>query len=256
MALHEPLEIAFAPTPPSLRSRPPLSSLLPVMDALTLIAVSWILGFPLVSIAYGVVTFLILNGDSSRKYRINPRLGDEAGWLLGRVSVALLVLLSVGWVAQLAHIDLLGSGIRELSKVGLAVAGAVFLGRGAAYALGRKAKERGLASEPTLIVGDGELAMGLAETLLEHPEYGLRPIGFLGRPLVRHVALPVLGQVRNVEQVIGDFEVRQRRSHACRQRRRQWHGEQLTQHVLSPIHRVLRLAMPSSRSPCPGRAGS
>jgi exopolysaccharide biosynthesis polyprenyl glycosylphosphotransferase len=124
------------------------------------------------------------------------------------VSVALLVLLSVGWVAQLAHIDLLGSGIRELSKVGLAVAGAVFLGRGAAYALGRKAKERGLASERTLIVGDGELAMGLAETFLEHPEYGLRPIGFLGRPLVRHIALPLLGEVRNVERVIGDFEVR------------------------------------------------
>ena len=183
MALHEPLEIAFAPTPSSLRSRPPLSSLLPVMDALTLIGVSAILGFQLVSIAYGVATFLILNGDSSRKYRINPRLGDEAGWLLG-------------------------SEIRELTKVGLAVAGAVFLGRGAAYALGRKAKERGLASERTLIVGDGELAMGLAETFLEHPEYGLRPIGFLGRPLVRHVALPQLGEVRNVEQVIGDFEVR------------------------------------------------
>ncbi|HEX4941170.1 MAG TPA: hypothetical protein VFW51_01450, partial [Actinomycetota bacterium] len=62
MALHEPLEIAFAPTPPSLRSRPPLSSLLPVMDALTLIGAAAILGFPLVSIAYGVVTFLILNG--------------------------------------------------------------------------------------------------------------------------------------------------------------------------------------------------
>jgi exopolysaccharide biosynthesis polyprenyl glycosylphosphotransferase len=207
MALHEPLEIAFTPTR-SVRSRPPLSSLLPAMDALTLVGVSAILGFPLVSIAYGVVTFVILNGDSSRKYRINPRLGDEAGWLLGRVSVALLALLSVGWVAQLAHIDLLGSGIRELSKVGLAVAGAVFLGRGAAYALGRKAKERGLASERTLIVGDGELAMGLAETFLEHPEYGLRPIGFLGRPLVRHVALPLLGEVRNVERVIGDFEVR------------------------------------------------
>ena len=207
MALHEPLEIAFAPAR-SVRSRPPLSSLLPVMDALTLIGVSAILGFPLVSIAYGVVTFLILNGDSSRKYRINPRLGDEAGWLLGRVSVALLVLLSVGWVAQLAHIDLLGSGIRELSKVGLGVAGAVFIGRGAAYALGRKAKERGLASERTLIVGDGELAMGLAETFLEHPEYGLRPIGFLGRPLVRHVALPLLGEVRNVERVVGDFEVK------------------------------------------------
>jgi exopolysaccharide biosynthesis polyprenyl glycosylphosphotransferase len=207
MALHEPLEIAFAPAR-SLRSRPPLSSLLPAMDALTLIGVSAALGFPLVSIAYGVVTFVILNGDSSRKYRINPRLGDEAGWLLGRVSVALLVLLSVGWVGQFAGIQLLGSGIRELTKVGLVVAAVVFVGRGAAYALGRKAKERGIASERTLIVGDGELAVLLAATFREHPEYGLRPVGFLGRPLIGHVPLPLLGDVRNVEQVVRDFEVR------------------------------------------------
>ena len=207
MTLHEPLEIALS-TPRALRSRPPLSSLLPACDALMLLGVSATLGFTLVSIAFGVVTFLILNGDTSRKFRINPRLGDEAGWLLGRVSVAFLVLISVGSVSAKAGIPILGGHLRDLTKVGLAGAAAVFLGRGAAYALERAAKARGVVSERTLIVGDGELAMGLAEALVEHPDYGLQPIGFLGRPGDGIVALPCLGEAGDLQRVIHEHEVR------------------------------------------------
>jgi exopolysaccharide biosynthesis polyprenyl glycosylphosphotransferase len=207
MTLQEPLEIALS-TPRALRSRPPLSSLLPAADALMLLGVSATLGFTLVSIAYAVVTFVILNGDTSRKFRITPRLGDEAGWLLGRVSVALLVLLSVGSVAKLAEIELLGSTLYGVTKVGLAGAAAVFLGRGAAYALERAAKTRGVVSERTLIVGDGELAVGLAEALEEHPHYGLHPIGFLGRPREGNLQLPCLGEGRDFQRVIHEHEVR------------------------------------------------
>jgi exopolysaccharide biosynthesis polyprenyl glycosylphosphotransferase len=169
MTLREPLEIPFS-TPRALRSRPPLSSLLPAADALMLLGVSATLGFKLVSIAYGVVTFLILNGDTSRKFRINPRLGDEAGWLLGRVSMALLVLLSVGSVARLAHISLLGSQLGQVTKV--------------------------------------ELARGLAEALMEHADYGLHPIGFLGRPTGGTLPLPCLGDNRDFQRVIHEHEVR------------------------------------------------
>lgn len=207
MTLREPLEIPIS-TPRALRSRPPLSSLLPATDALMLLGVSAVLGFTLVSIAYAVVTFLILNGDSSRKFRITPRFGDEAGWLLGRVSVAFLVLLSVGSVAKLADISLLGTQLRELTLVGLAGAAAIFLGRGAAYALERAAKARGVVSERTLIVGDGELAEGLAAALEEHPDYGLQPIGFLGRPNGSTIPLPCLGGARDLPRVIDDHEVR------------------------------------------------
>jgi exopolysaccharide biosynthesis polyprenyl glycosylphosphotransferase len=207
MTLQEPLEIAFS-TPRALRSRPPLSSLLPAADAVMLLGVSAFLGFDLVSIAYGVVTFLILNGDTSRKFRLAPRLGDEAGWLLGRVSVSLLVLLSVGSVAKLAQIELLGGSLHNLTKVGLVGAAAVFLGRGAAYALERAAKSRGVVSERTLIVGDGELAVGLAEALEEHRDYGLHPIGFLGRPRGRSLRLPCLGHASDLPRVIHEYDVR------------------------------------------------
>jgi exopolysaccharide biosynthesis polyprenyl glycosylphosphotransferase len=207
MALHEPLEITIS-TPRALRSRPPLSSLLPAADALMLFGVAAILGFSRPSIAYAVVAFLILNGDTSRKFRINPRFGDEAGWLLGRVSIALLVLVSVGSISSRVGIEILGDRFREFTLAGLAGAAALFLGRAAAYALERAARTRGVVSERTLIVGDGEMAMRLVDALEEHPEYGLRPVGFLGRPEVRVTALPYLGQSKDLPRVIRDHEVR------------------------------------------------
>jgi exopolysaccharide biosynthesis polyprenyl glycosylphosphotransferase len=208
MALHEPLEITIS-TPRALQSRPPLSSLLPAADALMLLGAAALLGFSRPSIAYAVVAFLILNGDTSRRFRLNPRFGDEAGWLLGRVSIALLVLVSVGWsVSSLAKIEILGSALRGFTLAGLTGSAAVFLGRAAAYALERAARTRGIVSERTLIVGDGEMAMRLVDALEEHPEYGLRPVGFLGRHEVRVTTLPYLGESKDLQRVIGDHEVR------------------------------------------------
>lgn len=208
MALHEPLEITIS-TPRALRSRPPLSSLLPAADAVMLLGAAALLGFSRPSIAYAVVAFLILNGDTSRKFRINPRFGDEAGWLLGRVSIALLVLVSVGWsISSMAKIEILGGHIRGFTLAGLAGAAAIFLGRAAAYALERAARTRGVVSEPTLIVGDGEMAMRLVDALGEHPEYGLRPVGFLGRHEAPVIPLPYLGESKDLQRVIADHEVR------------------------------------------------
>src|SRR6266550_1228294 len=136
MAVREPLDVVL-PSPRVLRFRPPLSSLLPAADAMALGTVYVLVGFHPVAIVFAVLTFLILNSDSSRIFRINPRLGDDAAWLLGRVALSLLLLVSV--------------------------------------------EALGIASERTLIVGEGELAGGLAKTLLEHQEFGLRPVGFLGR---------------------------------------------------------------------------
>jgi exopolysaccharide biosynthesis polyprenyl glycosylphosphotransferase len=208
MALHEPLEITIS-TPRALRSRPPLSSLMPAADAVMLLGVAAILSFSRPSIAYAVVAFLILNGDTSRRFRINPRFGDEAGWLLGRVSIALLVLASVGWSAsKLTGIEILGGHLGGFTRAGLAGAAALFLGRGVAYALERAARTRGIVSERTLIVGDGEMAMRLVDALEEHPEYGLRPVGFLGRHEARVTSLPYLGESKDLQRVIGDHEVR------------------------------------------------
>jgi exopolysaccharide biosynthesis polyprenyl glycosylphosphotransferase len=203
MAVREPL--VFYPTPRALRFRPPLSSLLPVTDAVALGIVYVLVGFHPVAIVFAVLTFLILNSDSSRIFRINPRLGDDAAWLLGRVAVSLLLLMSVVAVAKLpldirAHLSTL-TVIAPLSAI------AVIIGRAVAYAVGRAAKARGVASERTLIVGEGELAIGLAKTLLDHQEFGLRPVGFLGRVQGGSATLPFLGECTELDQVVHEHSV-------------------------------------------------
>jgi len=203
MAVREPLVVL--PTPRVLRFRPPLSSLIPVTDALALGIVYVLVGFHPVAIVFATLTFLILNSDSSRIFRVNPRLGDDAAWLLGRVAVSLLLLMSVVAVAKLpldirAHLSNL-TVIAPLSAI------AVIIGRAAAYALGRAAKGRGVASERTLIVGEGELAIGLAKTLLDHQEFGLRPVGFLGRSQDGSGILPFLGECTELDHVVHQHSV-------------------------------------------------
>src|SRR6266571_4671361 len=212
MAVREPLEVVYGPARP-LRFRPPLSSLLPAADAVALGSVCLFVGFGPISligfrpigIVFAVLTFLILNSDSSRIFRINPRLGDDAAWLLGRVAVSLLLLMSVVAVAKLpldirAHLSNL-TVIAPLSAI------AVIIGRAAAYALGRAAKARGVASERTRIVGEGELAIGLAKTLLDHQEFGLRPVGFLGRVQDGSAILPFLGECTELDHVVHEHSV-------------------------------------------------
>jgi len=204
MAVREPLDVVL-PSPRVLRFRPPLSSLLPAADAMALGTVYVLVGFHPVAIVFAVLTFLILNSDSSRIFRINPRLGDDAAWLLGRVAVSLLLLMSVVAVAKLpldirAHLSNL-TVIAPLSAI------AVIIGRAVAYALGRAAKARGVASERTLIVGEGELAIGLAKTLLDHQEFGLRPVGFLGRMEDGSAILPFLGECGELDHVVHEHAV-------------------------------------------------
>ena len=212
MAVREPL--VLLPTPRALRFRPPLSSLLPIADAVALGSVcSFIglgpislIGFRPIGIVFAVLTFLILNSDSSRVFRINPRLGDDAAWLLGRVALSLLLLVSVGAIGRLPLIDL-RSHLSSLTLIAPLCAISVIIGRAVAYAFGRAAKARGVASERTLIVGEGELAIGLAKTLLEHQEFGLRPIGFLGRMQDWSATLPSLGECAELDHVVQEHAV-------------------------------------------------
>ncbi|HET9671633.1 MAG TPA: hypothetical protein VFQ40_02145, partial [Actinomycetota bacterium] len=161
MALNERLDVPV-PLRRPIRSRVPLSTLLPAADALTLLVVVAVVGSSAISLTYVLIAFAVLNGDTSRSYRLNRRLGDEAGWLLARVSIALLLLLCASGAMSLAGFDVLDGSARELASIGLIGAAGVFLGRGTSYALERAAKQRGVVSEPTLIVGDGALASELA----------------------------------------------------------------------------------------------
>jgi exopolysaccharide biosynthesis polyprenyl glycosylphosphotransferase len=177
-----------------------------VVDAVALAGVCAIFSFNRIGIIFGIVAFVILNSDSSRVFRINPRIGDDVGWLLGRLGVALLVLVALRPLNGVSPVEL-PDHVKQLAWLAPLGALAVILGRALAYALARSAKARGVASERTLIVGDGEVASDLSRTLREHPEFGLKPIGFLGRAGTIASLDPYLGETSQLDRVVHEHDV-------------------------------------------------
>jgi exopolysaccharide biosynthesis polyprenyl glycosylphosphotransferase len=96
----------------------------------------------------------------------------------------------------------------------LAVFAGVYLAAGrAGLDLTQSRARRSGDSVPTLIIGAGKVGHVAAKRLLEHPELGLRPIGFLDKePRLDDSAisnLPVLGASWDFEQVVRDHHVGQ-----------------------------------------------
>jgi exopolysaccharide biosynthesis polyprenyl glycosylphosphotransferase len=75
-----------------------------------------------------------------------------------------------------------------------------------------KAHRHGESLRPTLIIGAGKVGRLTAKRLLENPEIGLQPIGFLDKdPLVADdtLPLPVLGASWDLDRVAGQYDVEQ-----------------------------------------------
>jgi exopolysaccharide biosynthesis polyprenyl glycosylphosphotransferase len=89
----------------------------------------------------------------------------------------------------------------------------VAAGRVALHWSQSQARRRGESLRPTLIVGAGRIGRLTAKRLLEHPELGLRPIGFLDKePLDAQdggVVLPVLGASWDLDRVVEEHGVQQ-----------------------------------------------
>jgi exopolysaccharide biosynthesis polyprenyl glycosylphosphotransferase len=96
----------------------------------------------------------------------------------------------------------------------LAVFSAVYLAAGRiGLDLSQAHARRSGETVPTLIIGAGKVGHMAAKRLLEHPELGLRPIGFLDKEPRQDVAassnLPVLGASWDFEQVVREHGVGQ-----------------------------------------------
>jgi exopolysaccharide biosynthesis polyprenyl glycosylphosphotransferase len=76
-----------------------------------------------------------------------------------------------------------------------------------------KAHRHGEALRPTLIIGAGKVGRLTAKRLLEHPEIGLKPIGFLDKdPMVAEddaLPMPVLGASWDLDRVAAQHDVQQ-----------------------------------------------
>ena len=137
------------------------------------------------------------------KARVSPSLLDELPGLAGRALVAGAITTSVSAV-------LFKTGSPNPIYALLLLVAAACVGRAVGYQALRSHRRTAATGRPTLIVGCGHVGNQLAEALLEHPEYGLTPVGFIDdEPLVadseRHV--PLLGGTRGLTHLLVEHRI-------------------------------------------------
>lgn len=125
-------------------------------------------------IAFVAITFIALKLRGAYDYRVRLSPLRDLTRLVGATSTAAILVLS----ARLLSNDVPGAGAQAV-RLWLATTICLAAGRAllALWLRGRRLRGRGLA--PTLIIGAGPVGHRLARRLTEHPELGLRPVGFL-----------------------------------------------------------------------------
>ncbi|MCZ2860569.1 sugar transferase [Blastococcus sp. VKM Ac-2987] len=178
-------------------SAPVVRAGLLVLDAVALaLPMAWPGGAVRAGAAFVVVALLVLACSGAHRPRITLSALDEAPRLLPRVGVALLL------VAPFAS-----SAAGDLALHAAWAVPCVVIGRGLGYAAVRSARRHRVVEELTLVVGGGRLGMQLLATMQEHPEFGLRGVGFLtdGSPLDEREPL---GHLEDLDLVLDTYGVR------------------------------------------------
>ena len=176
-----------------------------VVDLVALASTRLVVQLTLLSTVLLAVLILGLNAVGGHyKARIAPSLLDELPGLVGRALVAGAITSAVRLQLTLPVQD---------GPVFAAMAFIVFacLGRAIGYPLARHHRKVHSAGRPTMIIGCGRVGNQLSATLLEHPEYGLRPIGFVDDdPLVSlsDRRVPLLGGTDSLTRLLIEHRIR------------------------------------------------
>jgi exopolysaccharide biosynthesis polyprenyl glycosylphosphotransferase len=144
----------------------------------------------------GALAGLMLTGHYQA--RITLSVAREAGSLVACAVAPFLVL-------ALAKVH--GASTAVLLGAGAVTAVAFLVSRCALYSLVRRLRTHGWFAERTLFIGAGQVSANLASTLDEHPEYGLRPVGFLDEVDSAGLPLPLFGGVGMLRMVLSEERI-------------------------------------------------
>jgi exopolysaccharide biosynthesis polyprenyl glycosylphosphotransferase len=152
-----------------------------------------------------VLGFLWLRG--MYRPRLKLELLDDLRALIAVTSLSAMVVLSMRVLFTDAAVD-----AAEVLRPWAFATAYVAAGRAALYWSQLAARRAGETTKPTLIVGAGRIGRLTARRLIEHPEFGLQPIGFLDKePLddAAELGLPVLGSSWDLERIVQEYGVQQ-----------------------------------------------
>jgi exopolysaccharide biosynthesis polyprenyl glycosylphosphotransferase len=156
-------------------------------------------------LAYGGLVLFALQKRGLYSWHVRLQTLDDVRSVVGATVLATTAVLTLR-VLLPGEIDDLGS-----QSIRLWAFTAVYLvaGRVALDWAHLAARRHGEVAKPTLIVGAGRVGRLAARRLQEHPEFGLRPIGFLDKePLEdQRLPVPVLGASWDLERVIEQHDV-------------------------------------------------
>ena len=155
---------------------------------------------PVWLVAYGAIVLFAFYLRGLYAWRVRLQVLDDLRTVVTMTALASMVLLTLRILLPGEVDDLASQSLRlwAFSAVYLAA------GRVALDWAQLKARRDGELAKPTLIVGAGRVGRLTARRLIEHPEFGLLPVGFLDKEPLEEPGLPVpvLGASWDLERVI------------------------------------------------------
>jgi len=156
----------------------------------------WLVGFPLVALALLYARGAYVSG-------LQPRFFDELRRVVGATAIAAMAVTTARVVTSDETMP-----STQAVRPWLFATACVLAGRGVLAWADARARRRGETARPTLILGAGRVGRLLAERLLERPELGLRPVGFLDKePRDGLESVPVLGASWDLDRVVAEHGV-------------------------------------------------
>jgi exopolysaccharide biosynthesis polyprenyl glycosylphosphotransferase len=157
------------------------------------------------TLAYAVLVLGLFQLRGLYRLRIKIRTLDDVRVVLVQTTLAAMVIMTVRLLMS-ASPSIAAESLRPWAFA------AVYVGAGrvALYWSQTKARAAGESVRPTLIIGAGRVGRTIAKRLAEHPEYGLRVVGFVdAEPLEVDdgLDLPVLGDGSDLERIAGLYGI-------------------------------------------------